>query len=301
MLKLSKSLENLLGTLFISLQLITLAIVILAITSPFVLQIYLYTFTSGRIFLGISILLGLFIGYGVFKAIKEKSLRKLSYSFVSQKERVTSLLIIFLCLAYLGFIIMVVIPLGGYFISHLDDKQVEQATEKEIRDIVAKHPEMHVERLVLWEGDSTDTLSIKDKGKVDFWYRKSGHPRIESVTTTEGKTYITSFDCENNDNGKRSNAYTYGLEVIKGSPLGHLFSFEINTLEDLSSHFNDLVKTLDTLPRLKETETMIDQSGTREVVKNPDLKYLFKPNPGEKAMCYYYIKVTDSSGEPWKK
>lgn len=191
-------------------------------------------------------------------------------------------------------------PFIIYAIHHRDDPRVEKETEQEIREIVSKHPEMTIDRLVLWEGDSTDTISIKDKGNISFWYRKGGHPLIESIILENGKVYSTNFMCEQIKGGKREYAYDYTMEVTKDAPLGHLFNFEIKTISDLSTRFDDLVKTLDTFPRIEETVTLTDRSGTRDFIKNPDPKYSFKTNYSEKADCYHYVRITNGSGEPWK-
>lgn len=199
----------------------------------------------------------------------------------------------FILMLVISLLTIVSLPFLAYSQKHRNDSAVEQETKKEIEDIVSKHPEMHIDRLILWEGDSTDTISIKDKGSISFWYKKGGSPIIDAVKLIDRTTYDITFQCENNENGKRTYAFNTGLEVTKGSALGYLFNFEIKTIEDLSTHFDSLVSALKTFPVQKETISLTDSSGTRDFIKNPDLNYAFKIRSGEKAVCYRYIRVLE--------
>lgn len=153
---------------------------------------------------------------------------------------------------------------------------------------------MQIDQLILQGGDAITTIFIRDKGKIFFRHRKGDPPRIDFITLTSGVSYDTSFQCEYQENGKRSYAYDVLLDVTKDAYLGDFFDFEIKTIDDLFTRFDDLVNTLKSFPVLEEAVFLTDNYGTKDFVKDPDPRYAFKIDPKEKAICYRYVRVTQA-------
>lgn len=167
---------------------------------------------------------------------------------------------------------------------------VEKASVQEIKDQVAKLPGVKIETLQAWEGDSMTTLSIKDKGKVFFWYSSGGPVRLDTISPVGQNTIELSFQCEDKTwTGERRPAYSTSLVITKENVPGKLFPFEVTSIKDLVTHYTDIVKVVNTFPRQTESEKIVNQQGTYYLPKNPDPKYSFRLSPHDKAICYYYL------------
>jgi hypothetical protein len=180
--------------------------------------------------------------------------------------------------------------IGVYLLKHRNDPVIEKETEAEIRAEVAKFPNVTIKNLVKWEGDTINEIEIADKGKISFWYRKGDAPRIEGLTLVSGQTYATSFQCEKNNNGRRSYAYTTDLKLTKDQPLYHLFNFEVKTIKDLITNFDKIYEVVKTFPKMPQTVKMQESGGTYELVASPDPKYSFHNKFQPESTCYYYIR-----------
>lgn len=167
----------------------------------------------------------------------------------------------------IGGIIVFIIFLFGLFAITVfalfynpEQKQAEKLIEKKFYQEVSQLPQLKVNSFSLWEGDSIVLAEVEGKGMVNFWYGKSGYPRIMTIDSVETSSYCYYADTN-------EYAYTTSLTLYKGSKFQQWFPFEINNLKDLVDRYNDIVAVLKTF-RSSEIANFTDEYKGREVKCN---------------------------------
>ncbi len=169
----------------------------------------------------------------------------------------------------------------------IGDRFKEKIIDREFHSDIKQFPNVKVTKFMLWEGDSIVTLDIPEKGQVSFWYGIDRVPEIESI----GK-YNTSFTCfEVDNNGKKvSYAYNTNLRLVSTSPYIKWFSFQVNSIADLISRHDDIVKVLDTFPKNQELVDFHDSWGNRQVLAKSNSDFLMRPNKeNDSPVCDLYL------------
>jgi hypothetical protein len=177
-----------------------------------------------------------------------------------------------------------------YFkIWNFKDSQNEKIIDKEFHQEMAKYSEVIVNKFMLWEGDSMVTLDIPGKGEVSFWYGINKVPYIESIAD-----YNTSFNCFNLNQNQEKISYAFNQDLVLNSsnPFRKWFSFQINNISDLITHYNDITKELSLFPVNPTLVAFTDRSGSRKVLKISNYNFIVYPNEKNKSqLCdIYFIK-----------
>lgn len=173
-------------------------------------------------------------------------------------------------------VVFVILTISAFFIYWaVGESYKEKIIEKAFHADIKQFPNLKVIKFLLWEGDSLVTLDIPEKGQVSFWYGIDRVPEIRSI----GK-YFTSFTCFKVDNSgtKVSYAYDTNLRLASMSPYIKWFSFQVNSIADLISRHDDIVKVLDTFPKKQKLVDFHDSWGNRQVLAKPNLDFLMRPN-----------------------
>lgn len=180
-------------------------------------------------------------------------------------KRILYAILIGFALAALCFLVVFLFWMYRWHIADpLIERQIKAKFDRELKPLSSQ---IKVNSFHLWEGDSIDEITIKGKGKVRMWYNLNG------ISIDRIGKYGTDFPCGEEH---ASVGMSTGLTIEKDAPLGHFFSFEVKSLHDLVTHYDDITRVLATFPKRRQ-----DGMNT---------KFTFKlPNTFQSITCYVFV------------
>jgi hypothetical protein len=190
---------------------------------------------------------------------------------------------------FVGIIVVFILFAGCiatyFFIWQFTNIRDEKIIDKKFHDEVSTLPQIKVDQFMLWEGDSHAEITIGGKGKASFWYGKDGIPSIESVGS-----YSTSYECDFFDSMGQKTGYAFNTSLIlsPNSPFLKWFPFQVNNLQELITHYDDIINIVSTFPNYPNTSLRDDSKEKSDIfVSNQDFtfKQLFR---GKQVQCNLY-------------
>lgn len=169
---------------------------------------------------------------------------------------------------------MILIPITTYIYFYIKYKYVcpqnEQKINQEFYEEIAKTPGIVVEKFSTFDCDGWADLNINNKGSASIFYSGKGKISIKGVPG-----YSTSFTCYNIDTDGRPTRYVADLtlQLTEESPYKRWFPFKIESLEDLAVNYDQMIDSLEKLPKNPEMVQFKDSWGDRQIVKNPNPDY----------------------------
>lgn len=212
---------------------------------------------------------------------KSKEIHKEVKSATKRNQKVILLLVIFAVL------LVGALPAYVTFIN-IADTLAEKKISYEFHQEVQQYPAIKVKRFMLWEGDSMADLEIVGKGPASIWYGLDKVPRITAIENFN----TSSFDCFYIDKkrNKEGYAYTQYLTLHGDTQWEKWFPFQVNTLHDLITRYDQIVKILKTFPQNPPLVEFNDLSGKREVRQVSDPKFVLNTPFGNKpTVCDLYF------------
>lgn len=124
-----------------------------------------------------------------------------------------------------------------------------------------------VENFDTYDCDGWANVQIEGKGKALIFYDENGNVSVRGITS-----YPTSFVCYYVDSNEKPTRYAgnFVLWLDKDSPYEKWFPFEINNLQDLVLRYDDIVDSMEKLPKNPELVDFEDRFEKRNVLKNYD-------------------------------
>ncbi len=118
--------------------------------------------------------------------------------------------------------------------------------------------------------DGWGTFVIEDKGEVWINYHNNGGISIRRIDS-----YSTGFRCYNVDYKGRPISYAHELDLWleEGGPYQKWFPYTVTSLQDLVDKYDDIIASLEKLPKNPELVEVKYIRGKRKTLKYPNEEY----------------------------